>query len=109
MKKLSSFSELKSLGNNVDEDIVKDNQDKTIKQFLEAHYSKKGRAGKPVIIIKGFKGNLNDIKTLAKILKNKCGVGGSIKNDEILIQGDVRDKITQILLEMGHDVKRIGG
>ena len=56
-----------------------------------------------------FKGNLNDIKTLAKILKNKCGVGGSIKNDEILIQGDMRDKITQILIEMGHDVKRIGG
>ena len=109
MKKLSSFSELKSLRNNVDKDIITENQDKKVKQFLEAHYSKKGRAGKPVIIIKGFKGNSNDIKILAKILKNKCGVGGSIKNSEILIQGEMRDKITQILLEMGHDVKRIGG
>ena len=97
MKKLGSLSDLKSLLN-PDEIIksetvnVKSNNIKP--QNLEAHYSVKGRAGKPVTIVKGFKGTKDQIKELAKLLKNKCGVGGSIKNEEIIIQGKYRDKIT---------------
>tara|TARA_B100000902_G_scaffold388143_1_gene433297 strand:+ start:92 stop:430 length:339 start_codon:yes stop_codon:yes gene_type:complete len=112
MKKLTSFSDLKSL---IDPTKVSSENShpslnkNLVKQFLEAHYSKKGRAGKPVTLIKGFKGSKNEMKDLAKVLKNKCGVGGSVKKEEIIIQGEYRDKITTILEEMGHSVKRIGG
>ncbi|MAU64118.1 MAG: translation initiation factor [Flavobacteriaceae bacterium] len=113
MKKFSSLSDLKSLINNSglssDNSSPANTKSKLKIQSLEAHYSIKGRAGKPVTIIKGFEGTKNEIKDLAKLLKNKCGVGGSIKNSEIIIQGKYRDKITSILTEMGHSVKRIGG
>tara|TARA_B100000902_G_C27299269_1_gene911856 strand:+ start:2028 stop:2369 length:342 start_codon:yes stop_codon:yes gene_type:complete len=113
MKKFSSLSDLKSLISKSDQSSVNSfstiKKSQFIKQSLEAHYSIKGRAGKPVTLIKGFKGTKNQIKDLAKLLKNKCGVGGSIKDGEIIIQGKFRDKITSILTEMGHTVKRIGG
>ena len=80
------------------------------KQTLEAHFSVKGRAGTPVIILKGFSGlNKQDLKSLAKPIKNKLGIGGTIKNNEIYFQGDKRDKIISILESEGHSVKRIGG
>jgi len=112
MKKLTSFSDLKSLidpTNVSSENSLPSLNKNLVKQFLEDHYSKKGRAGKPVTLIKGFKGSKNEMKDLAKILKNKCGVGGSVKKDEIIIQGEYRDKIITILEQMGHSVKRIGG
>tara|TARA_B100001996_G_scaffold200081_1_gene153131 strand:+ start:1994 stop:2335 length:342 start_codon:yes stop_codon:yes gene_type:complete len=113
MKKFSSLSDLKSLISKSDQSSVNSlstiKKSQLISQSLEAHYSIKGRAGKPVTLIKGFKGTKNQIKDLAKLLKNKCGVGGSIKDGEIIIQGKFRDKITSILTEMGHTVKRIGG
>ena len=80
-----------------------------VSQNLEAHFSNKGRAGKTVTILKGFSGSPNEIKNLAKTLKNKVGVGGSIKNGEIIIQGNFRDKIIEILQDMGHKIKRVGG
>ena len=80
-----------------------------VSQNLEAHFSNKGRAGKTVTILKGFSGSPSEIKNLAKTLKNKVGVGGSIKNGEIIIQGNFRDKIIQILQDMGHKIKRVGG
>jgi translation initiation factor 1 len=112
MKKLGSLSDLKSLIN--PDDLIESAKFKVkynnIKpQNLEAHYSVKGRAGKPVTIVKGFKGTKDEFKELAKELKNKCGVGGSIKNEEIIIQGKYRDKITSILTQQGHKVKRVGG
>ena len=78
-------------------------------QNLEVWIDKKHRAGKTCVLIKGFIGSDNDLKILAKSLKSKCGVGGSIKNGEILIQGDVRDKIIEILNSMDYNTKRVGG
>lgn len=112
MKKLSSLSDLKSLINPneiIEPELVNKQSDNIKSQNLEAHYSVKGRAGKPVTIVKGFKGTKDQIKELAKLLKNKCGVGGSIKNEEIIIQGKYREKIILILIDQGHNVKRVGG
>ena len=77
-------------------------------QLLEVCIDKH-RAGKTAIIIKGYVGNLSEIKALSKKLKTKCGVGGSVKNGEIIIQGNVRDKIMDILKQDGYRYKRVGG
>jgi translation initiation factor 1 len=69
----------------------------------------KHRAGKTAVIIKDFSGNTDDLKQLSKILKAKCGVGGSAKNGEIIIQGDVRSKVMDILDKEGYNYKRVGG
>lgn len=79
------------------------------KQYLEAHFSNKGRGGKTVTIITGFVGKEDDLKTLGKLLKTKCGVGGSVKDNEIVIQGNYRDKIMEILKKEGYNIKRVGG
>ena len=78
-------------------------------QQLEAHYSSKGRAGKTVTVVKGFVGPEEDLNALGKELKKKCGVGGSVKDGDIIIQGDVRDKVMAFLEEKGYNVKRVGG
>ena len=82
---------------------------KFTQQHLEAHFSKKGRAGKVVTVIKGFKGKNEELKSLAKILKQKINTGGTVKNGEILIQGNYRDQIIDKLEKIGHRVKRVGG
>ncbi|MGC6479721.1 MAG: translation initiation factor [Flavobacteriaceae bacterium] len=79
------------------------------KQYLEAHFSNKGRAGKTVTLIKGFEGENEALKALAKQIKNHIGTGGTVKNGEILIQGNFRDQIMRFLIDLGHQVKRVGG
>ena len=79
------------------------------KQQLEAHLDKKNRGGKTATIIKGFAGNEDDLKALAKQLKTLCGVGGAAKDGEIIIQGNFRDKIMDFLVKEGYKVKRVGG
>ena len=69
----------------------------------------KHRAGKIAVIIKCFVGTTEDLKALGKLLKTKCGVGGSAKNGEIIIQGDVRDKVIDILDKEKYNYKRVGG
>ncbi len=78
-------------------------------QRLEAHFSNKGRGGKTVTVVKGFEGTDEDLKILAKTLKKKCGVGGAVKEGEIIIQGNYRDKVMEILKKDGYNVKRVGG
>ena len=111
-KKLNSLSDLikikfEGLAPDLEEtDALKSDFEK---QQLEAHFSKKGRAGKVVTLIKGFEGNNESLKNLAKTLKQTINTGGTVKNGEILIQGNYRDQIIDKLQEMGHEVKRIGG
>tara|TARA_R110002050_G_scaffold9963_2_gene34752 strand:+ start:727 stop:1083 length:357 start_codon:yes stop_codon:yes gene_type:complete len=78
-------------------------------QALEAHLEKKGRGGKVAVLIKGFVGSEDELKALAKEVKNHCATGGSVKDGEIIIQGNLRDKITSFLKEKGYPVKRVGG
>lgn len=78
------------------------------KQQLRISLDKKQRGGKMVSLISGFVGKSEDLEHLARQLKTRCGVGGSTKEGEIIIQGDFRDRLVQLLTEMGYKAKRIG-
>lgn len=71
-------------------------------QKLKIRLDTKHRAGKAVTLIDGFKGTAEDLEQLGKSLKNYCGTGGSAKDNEIIIQGDQRDKVLQWLLKQGY-------
>lgn len=113
-KKLGSLSDLGGFVFSTDDNFDYSSEEKTEtlpnnQQNLEAHFSNKGRGGKTVTVIKGFEGTDEDLKSLGKKLKTKCGVGGSIKDGEIIIQGNYRDKIIELLKKDNYKVKRIGG
>lgn len=76
------------------------------RQRLIVGIDRRNRGGKQVTLISGFTGREDDLKDLAKALKVKCGVGGSAKDGEITIQGDLRDKVVALLTSMGYNAKR---
>ena len=76
------------------------------KQRLIVNIDRKGRGGKQVTLVSGFVGTQEDLAALGKQLKVKCGVGGTAKDGEITIQGDLRDKVTELLKGMGYNAKR---
>lgn len=79
------------------------------RQLLYVSLDKKNRKGKKVTLVEGFKGTTEDLKNLAKELKSSCGVGGSVGDGHILIQGDFRDRVINLLQDKGFKVKRSGG
>ncbi len=79
-------------------------------QKLRVLIDRKQRKGKEVTLVTGFVGPEEDLKILGKLLKTKCGVGGSAKDGEILVQGNQRDKVVEILLAEGYSqTKKAGG
>ncbi|NLB91879.1 MAG: translation initiation factor [Bacteroidales bacterium] len=78
-------------------------------QKLYVSLDRKNRKGKSVTLVSGFAGVEEDLKELGKLLKTKCGVGGTARAGEILIQGDFRERVMEILKTEGYQVKRSGG
>ncbi|MBR3724336.1 MAG: translation initiation factor [Bacteroidales bacterium] len=74
-------------------------------QKLRVRMERSGRGGKTVTIVTGFVGTDDDLNTLGRTLKTKCGVGGSVKDGEIIIQGDFRERLVTLLKEMGYPAK----
>ncbi|TSE08794.1 MULTISPECIES: translation initiation factor [Aquimarina] len=91
------------------EEIIKDDKDQIWMQEDPIICKYEKRKGKPITILEGYTGADEDFKKLAKELKTRLSVGGSFKNDAIIIQGDYRDQIMSILKDKGFKVKRVGG
>jgi translation initiation factor 1 len=102
------YSTNKDLNLNPDEETDEPKAAKN-QQTLIVGKSTKGRGGKVVTVVSGFRGKESELEALSKMLKNKCGVGGSVKDWEILIQGDVRQKAAAVLEKEGFRVKISGG
>lgn len=98
-----------STSNNFEYQYQSGNEQDTLppqQQQLRVGLDNSGRAGKTVTLITGFVGATADLDALAKMLKTKCGTGGSAKDGEILIQGDVRGKVVEILQKEGYKARQ---
>ena len=93
----------------IEQDFEMPEEQSEQKNPLVCKYEKKGRNGKPVTLIEGFEGTETELKALSKKIKTTLGIGGSEKDGVIIIQGDNRDKIMQILQDLGYKTKRVGG
>ena len=117
-KKFSDLSSLGGLVYSTNSDTMKDLEKKIneeeftpepSEQTLRVWIEKKHRGGKTATIVRDFDGSDTALADLAKILKNKCGTGGSAKDGEIILQGAIADKVVALLKEMGYGVKKAGG
>lgn len=82
-----------------------DNEVETLpknQQKLRVSVEKKGRGGKTVTVVSGFVGSEDDLKELGKLLKTKCGVGGSVKDNEVLVQGEFKQRVIDLLKAEGY-------
>ena len=77
------------------------------KQRLRVALDRRNRGGKQVTVVADFVGSEEDLKELCRMLKQRCGVGGAAKEGEVIIQGDLRDKVVQILSEAGYRARKI--
>lgn len=92
-----------------DEDQMEEETLENSKQLLYVSIDRKQRKGKDITLVEGFIGTEEDLKDLGKQLKSACGVGGTVKDGEIMIQGNHRDKIIELLGKDGYKTKRKGG
>ncbi len=115
MAKLSGLDALSNLLNQMDPEFVREEEPEVIdkeevipagKQKLHIQYERKGRKGKEVCLVRDFQGSENQLKELAKKLKSHCGVGGAVKDGEIIIQGDKRKEIQKYLVGQGFKVTK---
>ena len=95
------YSTNPNFGYETEEDIEEETLDKK-QQKLRVFMEKKGRGGKTVTLIKGFVGTEDDLKDLGKLVKTKCGVGGSVKDGEIIVQGDFKQRVIDLLKAEGY-------
>jgi len=114
-KKSNSLDDLGGMVYSTNPNFAFDNKDTEQKpienkeQKLKIWLEKNHRGGKTATIVRNFVGTDEDLEALGKLLKTKCGTGGSVKDQEIIIQGDHREKVLQILLNLGYQAKKAGG
>ena len=95
--------QIRHRGGSADRNLAPERQD------LRVWLDRKQRGGKTVTLVKGFVGSDADLGELARLLKTRCGVGGAAKDGEIIIQGDHRDRVVEILAKAGYKCKKAGG